>query len=98
MKDFEDFLESHPEKHAGRIVHPDNGVQISFDLPAENTTRWTARRKAEVVAAVEAGMLSIPDACRRYRLSPEEYLEWERHYKVGDWVLTQAPRSRRAFH
>jgi len=43
-------------------------------------------------------MLTIPDACRRYRLSPEEYLEWERHYKAGDWLLTQASRSRRALH
>jgi hypothetical protein len=94
MKDVKDYLETHPD----RVSLPDGGVLIPLDLPATNTTRWTARRKADVVAAVEAGMLSIPEACRRYRLSPEEYLEWERHYKAGDWLLTQAPRSRRALH
>jgi hypothetical protein len=33
---------------------------------------------------VHAGMLSALEACRRYRLSPEEFLEWERHYLAGD--------------
>jgi hypothetical protein len=94
MKDVKDFLEKHPD----RVTLPDGDVLIPLGLPAQNTVRWTARRKAEVVAAVEGGMLSIPDVCRRYRLSPEEYLEWERHYKAGDWLLTQAPRSRSALH
>ena len=71
-------------KSEDRIAIPDGGVLIPLDLPSANTVRWTARRKAEVVAAVQAGQLTIPDACRRYRLSPEEYLEWERHYMAGD--------------
>jgi hypothetical protein len=53
------------------------------DLPPADTVRWVARRKAEVVAAVHSGMLSMRDACQRYRLSSEEFLEWERHYKAG---------------
>ena len=94
MNDVKDFLENHPDQ----ISLPDGGVLIPLNLPSPNTARWTARRKAEVVAAVEGGMLSIPEACRRYRLSPEEYLEWEHHYKAGDWLLASAPRSRRALH
>lgn len=94
MKDVKDFLENQPD----RVTLPDGDALIPLGLPPQNIMRWTARRKAEVVAAVEGGMLSIPDVCRRYRLSPEEYLEWERHYKAGDWLLTQAPRSRRALH
>jgi hypothetical protein len=94
MKNVKDFLEKHPDG----VTLPDGGVLIPLSLPATSTARWTARRKAEVVAAVEAGMLTIPDACRRYRLSPEEYLEWERHYKAGDWLLASAPRTRRALH
>jgi hypothetical protein len=31
-------------------------------------------RKAEVVAAVRAGLLSLEDACRRYDLSTEEFM------------------------
>ncbi|MEX1147772.1 MAG: DUF1153 domain-containing protein [Sphingomonadales bacterium] len=48
------------------------------DLPPTNTKRWVIRRKAEVVAAVRGGLLSLEDACRRYKLSVEEYLSWQR--------------------
>lgn len=34
------------------------------------------RRKAVVVAAVEAGLLSLEDACGRYNLSVEELTAW----------------------
>ena len=37
-----------------------------------------ARCKAEVVAAVRGGLLSLEDACTRYRLTVEEFLAWQR--------------------
>lgn len=48
------------------------------DLPPPDTKRWVARRKAEVVAGVHAGVISIEEACRRYKLSVEEFLSWQR--------------------
>ena len=48
------------------------------DLPPPSTTRWVARRKAEVVIAVRGGLLTLEDACRRYTLSVEEFLSWQR--------------------
>lgn len=48
------------------------------DLPPSNTRRWVARRKATVVAAVRSGLITLDEACRRYTLSVEEYLSWER--------------------
>lgn len=50
----------------------------AFDLPPPDTKRWVARRKASVVAAVCSGALSAHEACRRYRLSLEELLAWQR--------------------
>jgi len=47
------------------------------ELPAPETRRWVARRKAQVVAAVRAGALSLEEACSRYGLSAEEYGAWE---------------------
>jgi len=47
-------------------------------LPPPDTKRWVIRRKAEVVAAVRAGILSLEEACRRYTLSIEEFLSWQR--------------------
>ena len=48
------------------------------ELPSPSTKRWVARRKAVVVAAVRSGLLSLQEACRRYNLSVEEFLAWQR--------------------
>lgn len=37
---------------------------------------WIIRRKAELVAAVRGGLLSLEEARERYRLSGEELLFW----------------------
>lgn len=57
--------------HGGRALSLD-------DLPPPNTKRWVVRRKAEVVAAVRHGLLSLEEACRRYTLSIDEFLSWQR--------------------
>jgi hypothetical protein len=47
-------------------------------LPAPTTTRWVIRRKAEVVAAVNGGLLTIDEVCERYGLTLEEFASWQR--------------------
>lgn len=47
------------------------------DLPPADTRRWVARRKADVVAGVRAGLLTLEEACRRYRLTIEEFESWQ---------------------
>ncbi|MGH7045330.1 MAG: DUF1153 domain-containing protein [Stellaceae bacterium] len=47
-------------------------------LPAVDTKRWVARRKAVIVNAVRNGALSLDEACRRYQLSVEEFHAWQR--------------------
>jgi len=51
---------------------------VVADLPAPDTKRWVVRRKAIVVRAVRNGLLTLQDACKRYNLSEEEFLAWER--------------------
>ena len=46
-------------------------------LPRRDTTRWTARRKVAVVAAVLGGVISREEVCRRYGLSINEVLSWQ---------------------
>ncbi len=54
------------------------GTPLSLDdLPPPDTKRWVIRRKAEVVTAVRAGLLSLEEACERYHLSVEEFLSWQ---------------------
>ena len=63
---------------ANRVIGPAGKPLTIDDLPPPNTERWVIRRKAEVVAAVRAGLISLEDACERYRLSVEEFLSWQR--------------------
>jgi hypothetical protein len=46
-------------------------------LPPAETQRWVIRRKAEVVAAVRGGLLSLDEACDRYKLTNDEFLSWQ---------------------
>jgi hypothetical protein len=54
-----------------------NGA-AAVDLPPPDTKRWVARRKAVIVNAVRSGAISLDEVCRRYELSVEEFVAWER--------------------
>ena len=60
------------------VVGPDGRRLAVADLPSPDTKRWVIRRKAEVVAAVRGGLLSLEQACSRYALNREEFRSWER--------------------
>ena len=59
------------------VIGPTGAPLTKNDLPPPNTGRWVIRRKAEVVAAVRGGLLSLEDACDRYQLTNEEFLAWQ---------------------
>ena len=59
------------------VIGPTGAPLTIADLPPPNTQRWVIRRKAEVVAAVRGGLLSLDDACERYGLTNEEFLAWQ---------------------
>ena len=59
-----------------RVLSINGTVLTVADLPPKNLKRWIARRKAEVIAAVEGGLLSEADACARYNISREEFSGW----------------------
>ncbi len=55
------------------------GQPLNVDnLPPRDTVRWVIRRKAEVVTAVQNGLIGMDEACERYHLSLEEFLKWEK--------------------
>ena len=60
------------------VMGPDGSPLTIADLTPVTTKRWVIRRKAEVVAAVRGGLLSLTDACARYRLTVDEFLSWQR--------------------
>jgi hypothetical protein len=59
------------------VIGPDGCPLTIADLPASDTKRWVIRCKAEVVAAVRGGLLSLEEACIRYALTAEEFLSWQ---------------------
>jgi hypothetical protein len=64
------------------------------DLPPANTNRWVARRKAAVLAALSSGVLTMEEACRRYALSEEELLDWQRAFAAHGLPGLRAARLR----
>lgn len=68
------------ESHRPRVkyvIGPDGSPLTIADLPPPGTQRWVIRRKAEVVAAVRGGLLSLDEACNRYTLTVDEFLSWQ---------------------
>jgi len=59
-------------------LHRASAEYRDFDLPPPDTKRWVTRRKAVIVNAVRAGVISLDEVCRRYELSVEEFLAWQR--------------------
>lgn len=60
------------------VIGPLGEALTINSLPCPTTTRWVIRRKAEVVAAVNGGLLAIDQACERYSISSEEFTSWQR--------------------
>ena len=59
-------------------LHRASAEYRDFDLPPPDTKHWVGRRKAVIVNAVRAGVISLEEVCRRYELSVEEFLAWQR--------------------
>lgn len=77
------------------VVGPTGTPLTLHDLPPANTDRWVIRRKAEVVAAVRGGLISLDDALARYRLTAEEFLAWQK--AIVKWGM-QGLRTTRIQH
>jgi hypothetical protein len=59
------------------VIGP-NGTPLTLaNLPRPGTKRWVIRRKAEVIAAVRGGLLSLEEACSRYMLTVDEFISWQ---------------------
>ena len=79
------------------VMGPDGNRQTIDDLPSADTKRWVSRRKAEVVAAVGGGLLSLDAACARWSLSVEEFMSWRRdveRHGVADLRATRVQQYR----
>jgi hypothetical protein len=67
------------------VIGPRGEKLTLASLPPTSTKWWNARRKAEVVAAVEGGLLTETQACERYQLSLEELAAWQCAIERSGW-------------
>ena len=67
------------------VVGPTGTPLTLRDLPPADANRWVIRRKAEVVAAVRGGLISLEDALKRYRLTAEEFIAWQQ--AIDKWGM-----------
>ena len=71
-----------------QVTLPDGTILSRADLPAVDTRRWVASRKAIVVKAVIYGLITQSEAQERYSLSEEEFGLWRKAVeKHGDKAL-----------
>ncbi len=68
---------ANPKPKPAYIIGPEGHCLTEFDLPLPGNKHWTSLQKAQVVAAVEGGLITRFEACQRYALSIEEYLTWK---------------------
>jgi hypothetical protein len=69
------------------------------DLPRPDARRWYRRDKRKVIAAVRRGALGFREACQRYRLSYQEFVDWERISGAEDRMRRlRQDNERRRFH
>lgn len=59
------------------VTLPDGSVMTRADLPAPETTRWVASRKAALVKAVAYGLVNETEILKVYGLSEEEFRGWQ---------------------
>jgi hypothetical protein len=64
--------------HSAQVIGALGEPVTGRSLPPRGTTHWVIRRKAEVLAAINGGLLSIEQACERYDLSLDELILWQR--------------------
>jgi hypothetical protein len=87
-------MSERPGRSSG-VIGPAGQPLTVESLPPRNTVRWVIRRKAEVVAAVRNGLIGLDEACERYRLSVEEFLNWERLVNAHGLRGLRVTRSQR---
>ena len=89
---YEFSMVDHHRQRVRYVIGPDGSPLTINDLPPPGTGRWVIRRKAEVVAAVRGGLLSLDEACARYGLSVEEFLAWQMSIDRGGLAALRTTR------
>ncbi len=76
------------------VIGPTGEPLTVENLPPPNPKRWVIRRKAEVVIAVRHGLIREDEAFERYRISVEEFHDWEQQLAAHGYPGLRVTRPR----
>ena len=76
------------------VTGPDGAPLTVADLPTADHKHWLVIDKAKVVHAVRGGLISLKEAEKRYRLSVDEFLAWQRAYDTNGMEGLKKPKRR----
>lgn len=80
------------EHNPGSVALRGGSADPFAGLPPADTKRWVVSRKAQVVRAVEDGVITLEQACERYSLSHEEFGNWRELIKAHGTRALRATR------
>lgn len=72
-------MTNHRDQKPAYVIGP-VGEKLTVDALPDPHGRWTTRRKGEIVAAVQGGLLTLAEIENRYNISLEEYATWARTF------------------
>lgn len=70
-----------PTPRLKTIIGPNGRPLTLGDLPPVRPNRWFPSHKANVVAAVRGGLITAEQACKRYKLTVEEFTRWQQAFE-----------------
>jgi hypothetical protein len=74
-----------------------NGRPLTLgNLPPVKPNRWFPTHKADIVVAVRGGLITADQACKRYKLTLEEFTLWQRAFESNGIAGLRVARARRA--
>jgi hypothetical protein len=73
-----------------------NGRPLTLgDLPPVKPTRWFPTHKADIVVAVRGGLMTAEQACKRYKLTIEEFALWQNAFESHGIAGLRVARAKR---
>jgi hypothetical protein len=73
-----------------------NGRPLTLgNLPPVKPNRWFPTHKAEIVLAVLGGLITADQACKRYKLTLEEFTLWQRSFEKNGIAGLRVARAKR---
>jgi hypothetical protein len=74
-----------------------NGRPLTLgDLPPVKPNRWFPAHKANIVVAVRGGLITADQACKRYKLTIEEFTLWQSAFETHGVAGLRVARAKRS--